>query len=58
LTETQAALPNATVVITVTPVAGSTAFSVGITIGWQRRVGVGGDPVNSHTIVATLAPTT
>jgi type IV pilus assembly protein PilV len=58
MTETQAVLPNATAVITVTPIAGSTATQVSVTITWQRRTGVGGDAVNTHTIVATLAPTT
>ena len=56
-TETWAALPNATAVITVAPIAGSSATQVSITIGWQRRTG-SADPVNSHTIVATVAPTT
>ena len=55
MTETQAALPNATAVITVTPVAGTSANLVSVTITWQRR---GGDAQNSHTIVATLAQTT
>lgn len=58
MTETRAALPNATAVIAVTPIVGSTASQVSVTITWQRRTGVGGDPVNSHIIVATLAPTT
>jgi type IV pilus assembly protein PilV len=58
MTETQAALPNATAVITVTPIVGSTASQVSVTITWQRRTGVNADPVNSHTIVATVAPTT
>lgn len=57
MTETQALLPNATVVITVTPMVGSSAAQVGVTITWQRRTGVNADPVNTHTIVATLAPT-
>jgi type IV pilus assembly protein PilV len=61
MTETQAVLPNATAVITVTPVAGSTANLVSITITWQRRTGIAGDKnadqLNSHTIVATVAPT-
>lgn len=58
MTETQAALPNATAVITVTPIAGSNARLVSVTITWQRRSGINADPVNTHTIVATLAPTT
>ena len=62
MVDTQAVLPNATAVITVTPVAGSTANQVSITITWQRRTGTGGDKkadqVNSHTIMATVAPTT
>lgn len=57
MTETQALLPNATAVITVTPMPGSTASQVSIVIGWQRRTGVvGADQFNNHTIVATLAP--
>lgn len=57
MTETQAALPNATAVITVTPpIAPSTASQVSVTITWQRRTGVNADPVNTHTIVATVAP--
>jgi type IV pilus assembly protein PilV len=62
MADTQAMLPNATAVIAVTPIAGSTASQVSITITWQRRVGTSGDKnadqVNSHTIVATVAPTT
>lgn len=54
MTETQALLPNATAAITVTPIAGSTANQVGITITWKRR---SGDNVNTHAIVAILAPT-
>lgn len=57
MAETQAALPNATAVITVTPIAGSTANLVSVTITWQRRTGANGDAVNTHTIVATVAPT-
>lgn len=61
MTDTQAVLPNATAVIIVTPIPGSTATQVKITITWQRRTGITGDmnadQVNSHTIVATLAPT-
>lgn len=58
MAETRAALPNATAVITVTPIAGSTARQVSVTITWQRRTGVNGDPLSTHTIVATVAPTT
>jgi type IV pilus assembly protein PilV len=62
MTETQALLPNATAVITVTPIAGSSATQVSIAITWQRRTGIAGDKnadqINSHTIVATVAPTT
>ncbi|MCX7142956.1 MAG: prepilin-type N-terminal cleavage/methylation domain-containing protein [Proteobacteria bacterium] len=63
MADTQAMLPNATAVITVTPpVAPSSASLVSITITWQRRTGVAtdknADQVNSHTIVATVAPTT
>jgi type IV pilus assembly protein PilV len=62
MTETRALLPNATAVIIVTPpTAPSTASQVSITITWQRRAGVASDKnadqVNSHTIVATVAPT-
>jgi type IV pilus assembly protein PilV len=61
MTETQALLPNATAAIAVTPIAGSSASQVSITITWQRRAGVASDKnadqVNSHTIVATVAPT-
>ena len=61
MADTQAVLPNATAVITVTPVPASTATQVSITITWQRRTGVAtdkkADQVNSHNIVATLAPT-
>ena len=57
MTETQAALPNATAVITVTPIGGSTATQVSVTLTWQRRTGANADAVNSHTIVATVAPT-
>jgi type IV pilus assembly protein PilV len=61
MTETQALLPNATAVITVTPVAGSSAVQISVALTWQRRAGVAGDKnadqVNSHTIVATVAPT-
>lgn len=55
VTETEALLPNATFVITVTPQpGGSTANQVGITINWQRRAT---EAINTHNIVATLAPT-
>ncbi len=49
-------LPNATVVITVTAIAGSTASLVSVTLTWQRRTGANGDPLSAHTIVATLGP--
>ena len=53
--ETQAQLPNATFLITVTPAAApSTASQVSVTLGWTRR---SGETANTHTIVATLAPT-
>lgn len=59
--DTQAQLPNATAVITVTPVAGSTANQISVTLTWQRRTGAVGDKnadqVNSYNIVATVAPT-
>jgi len=59
---TQAMLPNANAVITVTPIAGSSASQISVTITWQRRTGVTGDKnadqLNTHTIVATVAPTT
>jgi type IV pilus assembly protein PilV len=47
-------LPTATAVIAKAQVAGSTATQVTVVITWQRR---SGDPVNTHTIVATVAPT-
>ena len=63
MAQTQAMLPNATAAIVVTPpVAPSTASLVSVTITWQRRTGAStdknADQVNSHTIVATVAPTT
>ena len=58
--DTQAVLPNATAAITVTPIAGSNASLVSVTLTWQRRTGASGDKnadqLNTHTIVATVAP--
>ncbi|TSA14001.1 MAG: prepilin-type N-terminal cleavage/methylation domain-containing protein [Betaproteobacteria bacterium] len=61
MTDTQAVLPNVTAAITVTPVGGSSASQVSVTLTWQRRVGAtsdkNADQVNNLVIVATVAPT-
>jgi type IV pilus assembly protein PilV len=49
--QTQAAIPGATIVITVVPAANG-RNTVTTTISWQRKAG---GPTNSHTITAYIA---
>ena len=49
--ETRAAIPGATIVITVTPDLTGTAVTV--TISWSRKAGA---PVNTHQVTSYIAP--
>jgi len=61
MADVQAVLPNATAAVAVTPIAGSTASQISVTLTWKRRTGVtadkNADQLNNLTIVATVAPT-
>ncbi len=52
LSDTQAAIPNATVKVVVTPVAATTRSQVDVAIGWQRTQN--GQP-NVHAVTSYIA---
>jgi type IV pilus assembly protein PilV len=53
--DTVAAVPGASIVITVTPLAGSTRNAVVATISWTRKAG---GPTNKHAVTAYIAAST
>lgn len=53
--DTMAAVPGAVIVITVTPVAGSTRNAIGASISWTRKAG---GPTNTHQLTAYIAQST
>lgn len=50
--QTMAAIPNARIAITVTPVAGTTRNDIALQISWQRRTG---DMIHRHLVNAYIA---
>lgn len=53
--DTTAAVPGASIVITVTPLAGSTRNAIVASISWTRK---SGGPTNKHMITAYIAQST
>lgn len=53
--ETRTAIPNATIVIAITPTAGASESRVDLSMAWQRKTG---DQTNTHNVTFYLAPQT
>ena len=50
--ETQAAIPNAEIIVTVGPVAGTARSVITVSIAWTRKVG---SPKNTHSMTAYVS---